>query len=1194
MLAAILIALGLWIGVGYLLLILGSRKKGNEFTRETQKRIYSVGENIEVSLRLTPPAGALSVEAQDIFLLIDHSSSMGSSPGSPLREAIRAASNFVEHLPENIRLSVIAFAHDAQTMAGLHESRQNTLKAIGSIASGGGTAIDRALALCRKVIASPSHNKKKTVILFTDGVSDAAAAAMQASLLREDPSNPSIYSIGFGTGVNGELMRLIAGTDERYLQVNNPADLQHLFGLLATAVTGKGPVECVVREGNFTPRPFRLDHIGEIHPIEVVQGKQSFITWALPLMNSFPLLTYNLVPECPGWHLIATPDSKAAWHYENNQTKDSQAPLGPRVLVLPGWLSWASFLFNPLFWMCFGWLWRCPPITETPLTAVENTPLPNISFPQPLPALNEEVYVPDVKPGLVIGIGEMGEWVACRTKMRLQDRDISPDLVKMLAIRATHKINYRPVEIGATTLLDEERLELHQDLRPYLEGLRNSSVPSMRKWIPLNNWLAEKTPLVTTYAVNDRRLARLALLLKPGAVVDKLHDEVRRLKNADGLVVVVGAPEDPEFSGLLGEIAHICAENGSGVIALLVPSGSNRLNASVPALKRELERMILVKDLNLLSDRSDPPARAKKLFDRVIVLKPNKEGIVEISSEATDFIWSLLSYKEVYKRIPDLGREENEATCAVVETRTSTFPARLLWQWIRERALSVGLNHQRLQLTIEDGRAVLPHIPPEILNEVIQAFWSGENCLRPQGVLLQVGKELFVSQNSGEGLVSAIVSLEDRIPVHRPYHEQVLFSQRERQIFVAYLEEWVRFVLQKEYDRERWGIQLLYLALEEIEKNFTDFISRTSKFSGNSDFTELVNFISNLYTDLSIPIVNLKNDLARWLVSFVGTHAEVRTETVLPDRTQISIEIERAGIASEKNLLALFGDTYNEYSSVFDDWYEETGRVLLNQFYPFVKFDEQHGRFYISEAGTNNYQNGDELLAALRKTLDRHSSSVLRRSQSRQITPEAIANPHDYYRLGKMAGMAYPNIPNSIDDADPFIISALRIDRQTLRQALGIVDDDSYDLPYVFPEEANLTRIVEKYQNLLQVKSPVYPPAIVALLQKPERVLDIFIDIAEGNLHSRGTNILLERDNRTFQVGTGTADGDYLQETAKQIALYEMSNDGTPIPPRSHHQITNSEEFIRKVENSPFLEPLKDTLNWNMWRALMRGLLLDR
>src|SRR6266849_5974377 len=91
----LLLLLTLWIGAGAIMLHLGSGSAGAGYRRRVLRRVVGVSEAVPVEVHLLRPIEPSLVQDRDVVLVIDHSSSMGSGPGSPLQEAIRATENFL-------------------------------------------------------------------------------------------------------------------------------------------------------------------------------------------------------------------------------------------------------------------------------------------------------------------------------------------------------------------------------------------------------------------------------------------------------------------------------------------------------------------------------------------------------------------------------------------------------------------------------------------------------------------------------------------------------------------------------------------------------------------------------------------------------------------------------------------------------------------------------------------------------------------------------------------------------------------------------------------------------------------------------------------------------------------------------------------------------------------------------------------
>jgi len=168
----------LWVGIGTLLLYLKSRPAGKQaYLRIVDKSVYNQSEFINVTLKLTSPVITSSLTNEhDIILILDHSASMGSAPGSPLMESVRAMENFVQQLPKAYHVGIILFDHEAQILCHLTANKTEVLNTLKTIGSGGSTHLHLALDQCIEALDEGRENVKKTLILLSDGGSDRKAA----------------------------------------------------------------------------------------------------------------------------------------------------------------------------------------------------------------------------------------------------------------------------------------------------------------------------------------------------------------------------------------------------------------------------------------------------------------------------------------------------------------------------------------------------------------------------------------------------------------------------------------------------------------------------------------------------------------------------------------------------------------------------------------------------------------------------------------------------------------------------------------------------------------------------------------------------------------------------------------------------------------------------------------------------------
>jgi Ca-activated chloride channel family protein len=145
-----------------------------------------------------------------VVLCIDTSGSMATPDIVPTRAegASKAAHLFVQHIPEGVRVGIVSFSTNANTVLPLDTSREVIDQSIERIPNpNGATAIGDALLLAEQTLPKQGQ---RAVILLTDGVNnrgnDPIAAAQDLAL-----HHITLFTVGIGTHDSGQL---VPGTNE--------------------------------------------------------------------------------------------------------------------------------------------------------------------------------------------------------------------------------------------------------------------------------------------------------------------------------------------------------------------------------------------------------------------------------------------------------------------------------------------------------------------------------------------------------------------------------------------------------------------------------------------------------------------------------------------------------------------------------------------------------------------------------------------------------------------------------------------------------------------------------------------------------------------------------------------------------------------------------------------------------------------
>jgi uncharacterized protein YegL len=1204
----ILLILILWMGIGAVILFIQSPKSRKEYTRKTSNRIYTIDEKIPVSLEMTPPVDMqlVSDNDHDVILAIDHSGSMGAGPGSPLAEALRSAQSFVKQLTDKIYIGIIAFDHEAQLLCGITNDHKTVKQSIKNISPGGATAIHYALNCAHEALTTGRKGIKKTVILFTDGGSNYSEAEKAAQVLRDDPCKPQIISVGFGPYVDENLLINIAGSKEYYIHVEQTEDFKKLFSFLAAWVSEKMAVAGFVQEQINTPKAFELAGTFEPYPVGVKYADQLEISWAIPLMKPKLLeVYYELKPLCPGWHNIVGENCKAIWQMPDGSKPDGSqidfdAPMGPKVLIMPRWFKWAWPVLNPLFWMLFGKYW-CKQVEATVEESVEIEAPPLPTFPEALPAPEAMLYQPELKPALIIGLGETGEWTLCRLKERLADRKIEADKLEILQIQIVHHINRKNVKVGISTVEADERIELHQDLRPYIEELRGGKNCETRTWIPWLDWLSDNMPLTVSTNVNDRRKARLAILQHPEEVEAKLKNAINKVLEQEGSVIIAGSPYDPECSGLLGEIAHICATNKAGSTVIFSPPVSGeRSDMDIHALCHELERMIIMGGEDIFSDRTKPPVPARQLFDRIIVLDQEQQNIENASILASEMIWNILSYEKLLEKLPPLQTINKQADCWAVHIHGHALPMFSLWEWVREETLARFINGQWLRLNVNEGYFTVPNEIDglgnieEIAKADADSFRDSQHTDKALGFFLAGTLRMHSPQLFSQNLLLLI----EFIPIDKDYSEQVTFCNRERINFARYLEHWCSSILERNQKVYYWGFPALMRSLIHIEDGFNSILDQLQKLAGDANLTESIDFMSNLYVDFRAVISGVRQDTGKWIAKFIGEQPDMKVEP-LPDSTVASAyQIEKERKLSLERLKHYFSnpELKSFVDKAFKEWMEEYGSAFLDQIKFHSRYDSQLKQFnLLMYLFGKEYNVSTDITLELRTALDQYEGVVLNWPLYDHIQKQTLSNPDSYCRVGKYSERIYPSVSQNVDDSDPFLAEALQIVQKPLSEALGVTMRHRGITPYVWPEEFNAQRIADKIRNVLEREPKEFSPYAVHLMRNTEKLYGFFYDLAKGNVKSSGAQFILLREGNEYSIAADSKHQgiELFQNVVRQVVSLEISTDGKSIPFSSVSWNTSPEQTIAEIEKNPLVQQSVDSHQWNMWKDIIHGLMLE-
>ncbi len=236
-------------------------------------------------------AGSPSCRAAlDVAFVIDHSSSMrfdGVLPEQPLTDAKTAVNGFIDSLSTSTdQAAVISFASSATVERALTSDFSLAKTSVSAITTSYGTNIAAGIEAATAEIASHGRESAKHVmVVLSDGAPNVpglsyeqALAGVVAAAGNAKTQGIVVYSIGLGSGINPDLMKLVASTPSDYYYAPNGSTLSAIYDRISAKECTRVPAEItgsVVNDAN-----------GDGAKSEGETGKPDFSVSLMPLSSS--------------------------------------------------------------------------------------------------------------------------------------------------------------------------------------------------------------------------------------------------------------------------------------------------------------------------------------------------------------------------------------------------------------------------------------------------------------------------------------------------------------------------------------------------------------------------------------------------------------------------------------------------------------------------------------------------------------------------------------------------------------------------------------------------------------------------------------------------------------------------------------------------------------------------------------------
>lgn len=187
-----------------------------------------------------------------LVLVLDNSGSMAGVAATKLNELLDTMLEEMKLISMGtkpyFKLSIIVFGSNVQLLAeGESEKIIDKMKITSFKGDSGGTnmaaALNEAAAVLKRKPGNPT-DFEPYILLLTDGHPDNESAALKAAQAIRDmevaAGKPHLVAIGLGDGVNMDFLRQVATNPELVKHLQKPEDLNRLFPVIGTLVTGEG------------------------------------------------------------------------------------------------------------------------------------------------------------------------------------------------------------------------------------------------------------------------------------------------------------------------------------------------------------------------------------------------------------------------------------------------------------------------------------------------------------------------------------------------------------------------------------------------------------------------------------------------------------------------------------------------------------------------------------------------------------------------------------------------------------------------------------------------------------------------------------------------------------------------------------------------------------------------------------------
>ena len=210
-------------------------------TFSLQESAELAAEDVQVTEDGAPVEGPLTLQpldeagvSVDVVLVVDTS---GSMLGEPLASAVAAATLFIQGLPEQVRIGVVAFDEAPHVLQRPTRDHSAAFEAVTTLSARGETALYDAVLRSAQLFRGDGQ---RNIVLLSDGGDTVSRSSLDSAVRAVQASDATIFAVGLRTPETDvqALRRLARATEGRYAPAET-ADLTAVYQGLASELSNQ-------------------------------------------------------------------------------------------------------------------------------------------------------------------------------------------------------------------------------------------------------------------------------------------------------------------------------------------------------------------------------------------------------------------------------------------------------------------------------------------------------------------------------------------------------------------------------------------------------------------------------------------------------------------------------------------------------------------------------------------------------------------------------------------------------------------------------------------------------------------------------------------------------------------------------------------------------------------------------------------